>query len=345
MAPLSSSSLSSNSWILSLKTLLITVGIISIAVTIKLAIPLIVNFAVNDLHAVWSVTVSWLKPPFLYVIINGIILIIVASTHFQHNNNHENQNESLHQDVNVNLLNAPSVNFGVPDNDTERIAMVEPPVVYETKRVVADIIDVDETEVVNRFEDDLVTSASTWHPSETVINDTQLTNNIEPDFEFPVREKQLVASRFVNNRKPPTKINRGGGRELRVLKPKKHETLESTWKMITEGRSMPLNRHVDKSETFKTLKNDRDRNEFTSAVKVVKKSETFKDRKNYENENQYLQNNLPKAESIEKLKSEASDELNRRVEAFIKKFNDDMRLQRQESLDQYMKMVKHGVIN
>ncbi|PWA56032.1 RNA-directed DNA polymerase, eukaryota, Reverse transcriptase zinc-binding domain protein [Artemisia annua] len=41
-----------------------------------------------------------------------------------------------------------------------------------------------------------------------------------------------------------------GVRSLRVSKPKKHETLESTWKTITDGLHIPLNRHLKMSDIF-----------------------------------------------------------------------------------------------
>lgn len=120
-----------------------------------------------------------------------------------------------------------------------------------------------------------------------------------------------------------------GARALRrVARPKKQETLESTWKMITEGRHVPLTRHLKKSDTF-------DQHHASPAmdhVTVVPKSETFKDRSNYE-----------APARIRKEPSPGQDELNRRVEAFINKFNDDMRMQRQQSLQQYKEMINRGV--
>ncbi|KAI3745482.1 hypothetical protein L1987_58596 [Smallanthus sonchifolius] len=337
---------STNSWILSLKTLLISTAVVSVAVTMKLTVPLMLN----GLPAIWSVVVTCFKPPYLYVVINGIILTIAASTRFQQ----ENQSQSQQQ-VNYNSPNTPPPSdltsdlppvsnppiFGV----TEPIVTVEPPVVYESKQSDVDLETV--AEVVGENEDEFVTTRSTWIPSlESDINSPPHPKEVEPEFSFPVKEKQPVTSRFAHNRKP-AKPSPEGARALRVLKPKKHETLESTWKMITDGRQLPLTRHLRKSDNFDNLRQDSDESTATAKTKVVKKSETFKERTTYADQNDYPQpsatNSSPAVGG--KLKKDVSlgqDELNRRVEAFIKKFNDDMRLQRQESLKQYMEMVNRG---
>ncbi|KAL8228174.1 hypothetical protein R6Q57_015758 [Mikania cordata] len=310
---------STNSRNLPLKFLLISVAVVSAAVMMKLAVPLMLN----TLPAIWSVVVTWLKPPYLYVVINGIIIAIAASTRIQHEHHHENQSPSSDLPSELPLVSNP-VSY-----DVEPSVTVQPLVDADFETVaVSGPVTVGE----NEDEDVFVTSRSTG-------------NEVQPEVNFPVKEKQLVSSRFANNRKP-AKPSPEGARALRVLKPRKHETLETTWKMITDGRQLPLTRHLRKSDTFDNLHHDHrpDESSPLAKTKVVKKSETFKDRTTYANQNDYPS---PPATNLSpaaggKLKKDVSlshDELNRRVEAFIKKFNDDMRLQRQESLKQYMEMV------
>lgn len=122
-----------------------------------------------------------------------------------------------------------------------------------------------------------------------------------------------------------------------MARPKKQETLESTWKMITEGRHVPLTRHMKKSDTW-----DPHATPAMDHLTTVPKSATFKDRIDRES------SPLPPqaAAAVARIRKEPSlgqDELNRKVEAFIHKFNEDMRMQRQESLNQYMEMIKRGV--
>ncbi|KAI3732081.1 hypothetical protein L1987_63278 [Smallanthus sonchifolius] len=336
---------SSNSWILPLKLLLISAGVLTVAVSAKSAAPLIFNFAVNDLPAIWSGVVSWLEPPYLYVITNGIIIAIVACTHFQLNLRQENQSQQQ-VDYNPSISLPPSdltsfhFSFGLKEPPPVTYD-IEPPVVYETKPVVVDVetVTVDGPRGVGGNEDEFNTTRSTWNPPP---------ERVQPEINFPVKEKQLLTSRFAHNRKPVRNIVEGA-RALRVLKTKKHETLDSTWKMITDGRRTPLTTSFRKLDTFDNLRRDRPYDESTEVekTKVVKKSETFKDRTTYENQNHSPQPASAKLSpaSVWKLKKDLSlsqDELTRRVEAFIKKFNEDMRLQRQQSLDQYFEMVNRG---
>jgi hypothetical protein len=119
-----------------------------------------------------------------------------------------------------------------------------------------------------------------------------------------------------------------------VSRPRRGDTLENTWKAITEGRAPPLARHLKKADTFDTRPGRRPSGgggskELTPpAPATMQKAETY--------------NDAGAGGGARKVRREPSlgqDDLNRRVEAFINKFNMEMRLQRQESLKHYSEMV------
>ncbi|GKB51918.1 ribonuclease H-like domain-containing protein [Tanacetum coccineum] len=84
-----------------------------------------------------------------------------------------------------------------------------------------------------------VISMSTWTPPKM--------NKVDLGFSV---EKPPASARFSHRK--PVKGAHEGGRTLGVAKPKKQDMLENTWKTITEGWSVPLTRHLRKSETWET---------------------------------------------------------------------------------------------
>lgn len=284
---------------MSVKALLISIGLI---VSMAIFVPPLMEIAIYQLPLIWSC----LKPPYLYLLINAIILTIAASSRFHHSNPPHIQ------------FNPPPPDFSpasVFDGDEAQFVDVKP-------------VLVNGLEVDGALESDdeikLVVSSSTWNPPQRI-------NSLE--FLSPSCDKPLVSTRF-GHRKPLKASSEGMNiRGLRVAKTKKPETLESTWKRITDGRHVPLTR---KSDTWENHGLHVDVADYARSV-------TLRDHTNYE---------PPPAGAVSlstgsggKLRKEASlsqDELNRRVEAFINKFNEEMRLQRQESMEQYTEMVNRG---
>jgi hypothetical protein len=73
---------SSGNPMLSLKVALISTGVLFLAVILKLPV-LVTDFAVSELPIMYSSVISWLQPPYLYLVINCIIISILASSKLQ----------------------------------------------------------------------------------------------------------------------------------------------------------------------------------------------------------------------------------------------------------------------
>lgn len=203
----------------------------------------------------------------------------------------------------------------------------------------------DETVAVsNESNDSVAYVADEIPPVKTTVNGVEdsvhgsiLQKNVPLQFAFnDENEKPPISARSSHRKTVRSSPEGGKVNALRVAKTKKQETLESTWKTITEGRAMPLNRHLKKSDTFESQprRNGVPLADLNGGVgggsgPMMKKSDTF--------------SGMEKSVSpVRKEPSLSQDELNRRVEAFINKFNAEMRLQRQESLRQYREMVNGG---
>ncbi|XP_047329040.1 uncharacterized protein LOC124932454 [Impatiens glandulifera] len=275
-------------WLSSLKLLFMSTGVLSIAMFMNFSFPIILDFMIYQLPSIWSFMASWLRPPYLYVIINGIIISIAASSFFHHKDSSQIQSDSSdHLSENI-LKSSPSLT-----------------------------------------ETEFVISKSNWTTLMRTNSPPEIQNSEEEEM-IVTPERPMALSRFSNRK--PVRTNQEGGRGLKVAKQRKHETLENTWKTITDGRHMPLTRHF-KNNSLQCSTN------LDESVKdmMVKKSATVIDRTSNCNSPSIIRTGR-----IRKEPSVGHDELNRRVEAFIMKFNEDMRLEREESLRQYKEMINRG---
>ncbi|KAJ8532403.1 hypothetical protein K7X08_012326 [Anisodus acutangulus] len=351
---------------LSIKIFLISTTVLSAAIMLKVSAPAVTDFAVSEVPSIWNGVVSWLKPPYLYLVINCIIITIVASSKLQ-NRLEENSSpapENLTQFHPIKDVRPVTDYYSTVLHDLNGFvlknqAVEARPMVYEYP--VASVYDakVEKVPEVNPYShvDARISEKDTsfnlnafTYPEpnkvvakrDDVVKSSRAPMTRQDSLDYSISgksaEKPPASARFSHRKN--TKSTPEGGKgalRLRVSKPKRQDTLESTWKTITEGRAMPLTRHLRKSDTWETHGG---RNPVvTPPQQKMKKSETFNDRTTPDSP---LLTPSPGSGKLKKEPSLSQDELNRRVEAFIKKFNEDMRLQRQQSLQQYTEMINRG---
>ncbi|KAL3821523.1 hypothetical protein ACJIZ3_007428 [Penstemon smallii] len=327
------------SYILPFKLMLISTGVLSAAILLKFSVPSLADFAVYELPSIYNGVVSWLTPPYLYLVINFIIITIVASSKLQSRKDDDEiitpvqlqstAVKSIEPDYPVAEF---SYNGVVLLNDSRSFDVKEERLIdFKDAGAGVEENHADQIQDVtsSNKENEFVISKSTW-------NSVDIKDSTEYS---PSSVKPPVSSRFVHRRNvrasPEARFSSGGKTVLGVSKPKKQDTLESTWKTITEGRAVPITRHLRKSDTW-----ERDNQEKTPQ-KMMTKAETFNDRTNTRSRSP-SPGTSGGSGKMKKEPSLSQDELTRRVEAFIKKFNEDMKLQRQESLNQYMEMINRG---
>ncbi|KAG6756495.1 hypothetical protein POTOM_039925 [Populus tomentosa] len=332
---------SSGNPMLSLKVALISTGVLSLAVILKLPVlpVLVTDFAVSELAIMYSSVISWLQPPYLYLVINCIIISILASSKLQLQKPDQEQQVPLPP---ADIIVPP---VQVTEEEEEDIAVRVRSAAYDNEAVVAsdrygdyEFLDVEDKTVI--VEEYCAVESGDVYESEVNKAAPYRSDSIEFLIEKDQnKEKPLVSARL-GRRKSLKASPEGGGKAaaLRVSKPKRHDTLEATWKTITDGRPMPLARHLQKSDAWDS--HVRRENAPPPKMMTMKKYETFND--SISSRSEKLSRSPHGSGKLRKEPSLSQDELNKRVEAFINKFNEEMRLQRQRSLDQYQQMTGRG---
>lgn len=73
----------------------------AVAVMLKLSVPLVTDFAHSEVPSIWSLVAFWLRPPYLYLVINCIIITIVASSKLRITTFTVNASEEMQLDARV----------------------------------------------------------------------------------------------------------------------------------------------------------------------------------------------------------------------------------------------------
>ncbi|RAL39440.1 hypothetical protein DM860_002973 [Cuscuta australis] len=304
------------------KALLILASAVYVLTAMRSVLPLI-----YDLRPV----LAWLRPPYVYFIINGIIVSIVLSSRFQRDRLEKKLSGQCYPLVTANTPPpADLVAFAHPEFKSVAEASFEGPFVGESELNPAAVdgatVEFGEEKL---GEGDVIiekeAAVGKEIATEMACTDLKPTES-ESQLISLAAEKPLVSSHFAHRGKQSVKSSpEGGGRGLRVARQRKQlETLESTWKSITEGRShVQLTRRLKKPDAPENREQSQSRRTAAADEVVAKRP-----------------SRSPGVMILRREPSLSQDELNRRVEAFIKKFNEEMRIQRQQSLQQYMETIK-----
>lgn len=182
------------------------------ALFLKASVPMAVDFSLSRSPILWSSFLSWLKPPYLFLVINVIITIVVASSSY-----HDGEDDEISHGGDYEILTAQIVHQAPP----RRLEVKEVDLYADYNVVVTfpppiRVADVEKSEVVceeKKEEEEEETSGLVNGGDESVMLTSKL-NQVPPMMEesenLTPTEKPLVSARS-SHRKPVKAILKGTG--------------------------------------------------------------------------------------------------------------------------------------
>ncbi|KAK1391714.1 DUF4408 domain-containing protein [Heracleum sosnowskyi] len=318
--------------ILSFRFGLSTAAILFMAVVAKLSASLVTEFTVSQVPMICTLVASWLKPPYLYLVINCIIITIFASSKLQeHVTNYYDEPNKIPEDD----------NYG---NANVLVEVMQPhsPLEIKFKYEVSDEFDLNgkaghsvpestnSPALVKDVHIDDSNATSVLHSGKsTTENAIFEENNDNIIMKHPVNKMSKPPSSAKIVYQNIAKANPEGKKRVKASMPKRElGTLESTWNAITNRQPMP------EHTSCGNLQDQR---------KLIK-SQIFKDQ-NSSHRIDNMSKRIARSCDPGKLRRDPSlsqDELNKQAEAFINRFKEDMRLQRKESLNRYVEKINRS---
>ncbi|WOH03284.1 hypothetical protein DCAR_0622739 [Daucus carota subsp. sativus] len=274
-----------------IQLLLLFVGFISIILLFKTAVIPYSFSKVSTLPQLWLSLKFWLSPPYIYVLINIIIVFVVFTSSFYHPKINEDQHEYVSprlQDEGygdtLSEVVPPEPSSVDEINENEDVDFI---FFHETPKTLLPLTGLDTSKIVSSektTKEEGKQSPSSEHFKHVLVTEEPVTENIDKEF----------------------------------------DTMEATWEAIIEAGKLPEKKQLKKTETW-------------NAPPVVMPVAGRKEMRKYETFNESVLGR--QRGGLQRDMSIGQAELNHRIEAFISKFNKDMRLQRQESEQRFLEMI------